>query len=191
VGLVLAYKVVYFLRPIVSIRYMAPEVARLDTSYGFPADVYSFSILLWQIVTNRVPYGNISLPEFAVKVVRGNKRPPLKLVESDELKALLESGWAVDPNRRPDFVFMRRSLQRILENRPSFVRLSKAQEPPKKARFPRRRTKSSPGGFFCRLGSGGAGARNTQDRGEALVERIQRTSISSPPSLAGTVEPTS
>jgi serine/threonine protein kinase len=43
-------------------RYMAPEVAAMSDTYGFPADVYSFTILLWQIVTSRTPYADILSP---------------------------------------------------------------------------------------------------------------------------------
>ena len=96
-------------------RYMAPEVAKMDESYGFPADVYSFSILLWQIVTRRIPYGHISTPtEFAAKVVKGNQRPNLAYVECESLRGILENGWTTDPGARHSFSDIREKLDKYL-----------------------------------------------------------------------------
>jgi serine/threonine protein kinase len=96
-------------------RYMAPEVAKMDKSYGFPADVYSFSILLWQIVTKCIPYGRISSPtEFAAKVVKGNLRPDLTHVKSESLRDILENGWTADPGARHSFSDIREKLDNYL-----------------------------------------------------------------------------
>jgi serine/threonine protein kinase len=106
-------------------RYMAPEVARMERSYGFPADVYSFTILLWQIITNRVPYASIgSGLEFTTRVVNGNLRPTLKYVDSDLLKKLLSAGWATEPERRPTFSLIVKVLKKEIEMNPSFSKLS-------------------------------------------------------------------
>lgn len=110
-------------------RYMAPEVATLSRTYSFPADVYSFSILLWQIITNRIPFGNITCPKiFKQKVVLGNRRPKLKFVESEPLKHLMEASWSSDPNMRPTFVTITRNLHKIVRLRPSFCGLQHAKQ---------------------------------------------------------------
>lgn len=99
-------------------RYMAPEVAKMDNSYGFPADVYSFSILLWQIVTTQTPFANIVCPvQFASKVFKHNKRPSLKYAEFEELKTLLRAGWSVNPDQRPSFFNVRQDLINILRKK--------------------------------------------------------------------------
>jgi serine/threonine-protein kinase TNNI3K len=94
---------------------MAPEVAKMDESYGFPADVYSFSILLWQIVTKRIPYGHITSPtEFAAKVVKGNQRPNLAYVECESLRDIVENGWTTDPAARHSFSEIREKLDNYI-----------------------------------------------------------------------------
>lgn len=99
-------------------RYMAPEVATMDSSYGFPADVYSFSILLWQIVTTQTPFANIVCPvQFASKVFKDNKRPSMKYAEFEELKTLLRAGWSVNPDQRPSFFNVRQDLINILRKK--------------------------------------------------------------------------
>ena len=103
-----------------SLRYMAPEVARME-EYGSSADVHSFAILLWQIVTNRVPFAKIpSRKTFESKVINGNLRPNLKAIHSDSLKGILSAGWSLNPDQRPTFAWITRELQKIV--RPSCTR---------------------------------------------------------------------
>ena len=119
-------------------RYMAPEVSKMDGSYGYPADVYSYSILLWQIVTKRTPYERIPSPkELADLVHNKNLRPNLAKVESALLRNLLEDGWSADPKARPSF-------SQILEVLENYV-VEHGKEKPKQARKQRRfRSMSEP-----------------------------------------------
>ena len=126
-----------------TLRYMAPEVARLEESYGFPADVHSFAILLWQIVTNRVPFAKlVSRAAFEAQVINGNLRPSLKEVYSDSLKGILSVGWSPNPDQRPTFAWIAKELGKIIETRPSTVRVmsdssllaSNQQQPKEKTR---------------------------------------------------------
>jgi len=106
-------------------RYMAPEIARHDAMYGFPVDVYSFSIMLWQIVTNRTPFKEIkSASVLAAKVVMGNKRPPVRFVQSEALRKLLKSGWSANPTDRPNFSEIRETLDTIIKQHYSSSSLS-------------------------------------------------------------------
>jgi serine/threonine protein kinase len=97
-------------------RYMAPEVSVTSGTYGFPADVYSFTILMWQIVTTRTPFASILSPaELASKVLNENKRPSTTHVDcSDSLKSLMESGWSADPAQRPTFTVVCEKLEKML-----------------------------------------------------------------------------
>lgn len=84
-------------------RYMAPEVA-LSQDYSFPADVYSFSVLLWEICALEKPYANAtSFDDLRRKVARKGIRPSLQKVASPVVKKLLQDGWQTDPNLRPTF----------------------------------------------------------------------------------------
>uniref|UniRef100_A0A7R9VML9 Protein kinase domain-containing protein n=1 Tax=Pseudictyota dubia TaxID=2749911 RepID=A0A7R9VML9_9STRA len=101
-----------------TLRYMAPEVAKAGGRngsdggsgvhyYSLSADVFSFALLLWQIVTSRVPYEH-EIPTTSAMVasprpIPKHKRPSLKYVESEALRNLLESSWAFNPEVRPTF----------------------------------------------------------------------------------------
>ena len=96
-------------------RYMAPELFRDESKSGFSSDVYSYSILLWEILTLSKPFGAIkTLAHFQEEVVRRNARPPLKRVSSPKLKTLLQEGWDSDEANRPTFTSVCETLQQEL-----------------------------------------------------------------------------
>jgi len=89
-----------------TLRYMAPEIkSKLVEGYGFPVDVYSFAIMLWEIITSRLPFAKeIPASSFSEpKDIPDDRRPNLKYVESKTLAALLVACWSVNPDERWDF----------------------------------------------------------------------------------------
>jgi len=92
-----------------TVRYLAPEVAARQ-AFSYPADVYSFSIFLWQILTSRLPFrrelgGSDEIPVDIddLHFLPPNKRPSLKFVESESLQTLLAKMWNENPEERPTF----------------------------------------------------------------------------------------
>ena len=78
-------------------------VARSDF-YGFPADVYSFAILLWEVCSLEKPFAGMSKQEHLEMVVGAQVRPNISAVmASSRLKKLLQSCWSDDPIQRPRF----------------------------------------------------------------------------------------
>jgi len=85
-----------------TLRYMAPETRRGE-GYSYPIDVYAYAILLWQIITTRVPFEeDIPTSNFFAPTdnLSDDKRPNLKYVEAKELSELLESSWKTNPEER-------------------------------------------------------------------------------------------
>jgi len=85
-----------------TLRYMAPETRR-GKGYSYPIDVYAYAILLWQIITTRVPFEeDIPITNFVAPKnnISDSKRPNLKYVKSKELSELLESSWKTNPDER-------------------------------------------------------------------------------------------
>jgi serine/threonine protein kinase len=86
-----------------SLRYMSPECS-MGKPYGFPSDVHSFAILLWEICTLQRPYNNVHTTSVLVKMAfLGLERPSLRLVTSSPVKALLQKSWNPNPEQRPCF----------------------------------------------------------------------------------------
>lgn len=85
-----------------SLRYMAPEVAKRDF-YNHKADVYSFGVMLWELVTFTKPFDRMSREEFYEKVVKDGLRPEIGKKFPQDLSRLIQSCWDNDPQVRPSF----------------------------------------------------------------------------------------
>ena len=80
-------------------RYMAPEVIRHER-YDYAADVYSFGLLLWEVITREKPFTGMSQIEAAGAVALEKKRPPFPLGIPLNVKALVEKCWAEKQEER-------------------------------------------------------------------------------------------
>ncbi|RWR72339.1 serine/threonine-protein kinase HT1 [Cinnamomum micranthum f. kanehirae] len=90
-------------------RWMAPELYSTVTlrrgekkHYNHKVDIYSFSIVLWELLTNRMPFEGMSNLQAAYAAAFKKARPSVDSLPKD-LVALLESCWEEDPNSRPEF----------------------------------------------------------------------------------------
>lgn len=81
-----------------TIRYMAPEVA-LNQPYTEKADVYSFGILLWQILSLEEPYGRMPSARIEYSVCNLGLRPKIEPSWSNALRRLLQDCFAGQPRR--------------------------------------------------------------------------------------------
>jgi len=78
-------------------RYMAPEVATYEP-YNELADVYSFSILLWEIDTLEKPYKNLDCKEWFQQVIVEGKRPVIDEYWPTKIQYLLKRCWSKEIN---------------------------------------------------------------------------------------------
>ena len=87
--------------------YMAPEIIQ-GNRYNGKVDVYSFGILMYEVVTNSLPYplllnGKMTPYIFNQKVVEEDLRPKFEFPINKSIQKLIESCWAKDPKERPTF----------------------------------------------------------------------------------------
>ncbi|KAM9988169.1 hypothetical protein ACTFIZ_003542 [Dictyostelium cf. discoideum] len=94
--------------------YMAPEML-VNQPYDGKVDVFSFAILLWELLTKQEPYNKLysSYPQLVEGVVNKKNRPIIPDYFPTRLKDLLARCWDHYPSRRPSFAEI--SKQRILE----------------------------------------------------------------------------
>jgi serine/threonine protein kinase len=85
--------------------YMAPEILA-QKPYEAKADVFSFGIVLCELVTNQVPYQQeklATLEEVYQHVVIDRKRPTLPPKCPPQLVSLIQQCLEQDPSKRPTF----------------------------------------------------------------------------------------
>ncbi|GLT75297.1 hypothetical protein SLA2020_470310 [Shorea laevis] len=93
-------------------RWMAPEVIE-HKPYDHKADIFSFGILLWELLTGKLPYEFLTPLQAAVGVVQKGLRPTIPKNTTPKLAELLERCWRQDPTLRPDFSEIIEILQQI------------------------------------------------------------------------------
>ena len=85
--------------------WMAPEVLVSLPFYDEKVDVYSFGIVLWELLTSKRPYQDVeSNPlELIVDITMKGTRPEIPGSCPKSLRTLIEACWHTDPKRRPSF----------------------------------------------------------------------------------------
>ncbi|XP_072995344.1 serine/threonine-protein kinase VIK-like isoform X1 [Typha latifolia] len=98
-----------------SYRYMAPEVFK-HRKYDKKVDVFSFAMILYEMLEGDPPLSNYE-PYEAAKCVADGHRPTFRSKGYlPELKELTELCWAPDMNQRPSFIDILKKLEKVKDN---------------------------------------------------------------------------
>jgi serine/threonine protein kinase len=86
-----------------TLSYLAPEIFMGQTA-SLKSDIYSFGILLWELITLKRAFKKFSgcQKQFKENVLVGSWRPPVSSIPSKALRQLITDCWDPDPEKRPD-----------------------------------------------------------------------------------------
>ena len=79
---------------------VAPEVS-LSEPYSLTADIYSFSVLFWELLSLEKAFGELSSEEHKERVIKGHDRLPFDQEWPLPVTYLLGASWDPDPFKRP------------------------------------------------------------------------------------------
>ncbi|KAJ0979947.1 hypothetical protein J5N97_015421 [Dioscorea zingiberensis] len=83
-------------------QWMAPEVLRSEPS-DEKSDVYSYGVILWELVTEKIPWENLNAMQVIGAVGFKNQRLEMPKDLDPQWESIIQSCWHSDPHRRPSF----------------------------------------------------------------------------------------
>lgn len=98
-----------------TLNWVAPEVLEGDVAYDEKADIYSFGMILWELLTGRTPYeGKSQLQVIRMIDMREKERIPDNA--DPDYARLIRACWHEDPRKRPSIMRAMRTLEHIQAN---------------------------------------------------------------------------
>ncbi|NWS83716.1 TNI3K kinase, partial [Toxostoma redivivum] len=99
-----------------NLRWMAPEVFTQCTRYTIKADVFSYALCLWELLTGEIPFAHLKPAAAAADMAYHHIRPPIGYSIPKPISALLMRGWNACPEGRPEFSEVVTKLEECLCN---------------------------------------------------------------------------
>jgi len=85
-----------------TVAWIAPEIFSNKKLYTEKADVYSFAIIMWELLTRQMPFAEAEAFTIPVLVTKG-KRPTLPKKVPKDYGKLMEKCWHQKGEKRPSF----------------------------------------------------------------------------------------
>ncbi|EFH40244.1 kinase family protein [Arabidopsis lyrata subsp. lyrata] len=93
-------------------QWMAPEVLRNEAA-DEKSDIYSFGVILWELVTEKIPWENLNPMQVIGAVGFMNQRLEVPKNVDPQWISLMESCWHSEPQHRPSFQEIMEKLREL------------------------------------------------------------------------------
>ncbi|XP_047307954.1 probable serine/threonine-protein kinase DDB_G0281745 [Impatiens glandulifera] len=94
--------------------WMAPELlSGKSNMVSEKIDVYSFGIVMWELLTGEEPYADMHCASLIAGIVNDTLRPTIPTWCDPEWKSLMGSCWGSDPSERPSFAEISKKLRNM------------------------------------------------------------------------------
>lgn len=99
--------------------WMAPELLNGSSSLvSEKVDVYSFGIVMWELLTGEEPYADLHYGAIIGGIVSNTLRPPVPDPCDPDWTSLMEWCWAAEPSERPSFTQIANELRSMASKIP-------------------------------------------------------------------------
>ncbi|XP_019748107.1 mitogen-activated protein kinase kinase kinase 7-like [Hippocampus comes] len=98
-----------------SAAWMAPEVFE-GSNYSEKCDVFSWGIILWEVLTRKKPFDEIGGSAFCIMwAVHRGTRPPLIKDLPEPIETLMTHCWDKEPNQRPSMEQIKNTMSNLMK----------------------------------------------------------------------------
>ncbi|KAK9947613.1 hypothetical protein M0R45_003229 [Rubus argutus] len=97
-----------------TVPWMAPELLnshRKNNLVTEKVDVYSFGIVMWELLAGEEPYADLRSEEIIAGIIKGSLRPEIPSWCDPTWRSLMERCWSSDPESRPPFSEIAKELR--------------------------------------------------------------------------------
>lgn len=95
--------------------WMPPEVIK-NSTFSHASDVWSYGVLLWELLTGETPYKGIDALAVAYGVAVNKLTLPIPSTCPQPWRVLMEACWRSNPHERPKFREILQQLERIRQS---------------------------------------------------------------------------
>ncbi|KAG5867706.1 hypothetical protein JTB14_019123 [Gonioctena quinquepunctata] len=85
-----------------TVAWMAPEAIQ-ELACSEKVDIWSFGVVLWELITCEVPYDGMNQGAIMYSVGSGKLTPPIPSTCPDGFKLIMQMCWKFNPRERPNF----------------------------------------------------------------------------------------
>ncbi|KAF3965836.1 hypothetical protein CMV_010019 [Castanea mollissima] len=109
-------------------QWMAPEVLRNEPS-NEKSDVFSFGVILWELMTESIPWNNLNALQVVGVVGFMNRRLDLPEDLDPQVATIIKDCWQSDPEQRPSFEAIIQRIMGLLQRAVAAVPTRRSSEP--------------------------------------------------------------